>query len=62
MSTDPVMLAMAVLAKNDREKDDRISRLEHRVQELEGRADAYGLFMERASVRRINLNKEHRND
>lgn len=51
MSTDPVMLALAVLAKNDREKDERISRLEHRVQELEGRIDAHGMFIERASRR-----------
>lgn len=42
-----VMLALAELEKQSREKDERISRLEHRVRELEGRADAHGMFIER---------------
>jgi len=51
MSTDPVMLAIAELAKQVRELTERVSRIEHaRVQDAQ-RIDAHGMFIERASRR-----------
>lgn len=58
MSTDPVMLAMAELAKQVRELTERVSYLEHARAQDAQRIDAHGmLLIERASRRRIN--KEH---
>ncbi len=51
MSTDPVMLAIAELAKQVRELTERVSYLEHaRVQDVQ-RIDAHGMLIERASRR-----------
>lgn len=47
ISTDNIMLAIAELAKQNRELAERISRLEHRVHELEGRIDAHGIYIEK---------------
>jgi len=55
---DTVMLAMAELAKQNRELADRVSRLEHGRSEDVQRIDAHGLFIERAilplNLRRAN--------
>ena len=55
---DTVMLALAELAKQNRELADRVSRLEHARSEDVQRIDAHGLFIERAilplNLRRAN--------
>ena len=55
---DTVMLALAELAKQNRELADRVSRLEHARNEDVQRIDAHGLFIERAilplNLRRAN--------
>ena len=47
---DTVMLAMAELAKQNRELADRVSRLEHARNEDVQRIDAHGLFIQRARM------------
>lgn len=53
---DTVMLAMAELAKQNRELADRVSRLEHGRSEDVQRIDAHGLFIERA-ILPLNLRR-----
>ena len=59
---DTVMLALAELAKQNRELADRVSRLEHARAEDAQRIDAHGLFIQRArlplSLRRANPQDE----
>jgi len=59
---DTVMLAMAELAKQNRELADRVSRLEHARNEDVQRIDAHGLFIERAilplNLRRASVHEE----
>ena len=59
---DTVMLALAELAKQNRELADRVSRLEHGRAEDAQRIDAHGLFIQRArlplSLRRANPQDE----
>ena len=52
---DTVMLALAELAKQNRELTDRVSRLEHCRSEDVQRIDAHGLYLERMSLRRTGL-------
>ncbi len=54
ISTDSIMLAIALLAKQNREKDERIAQLEGRVMALEGRVmaleertGAHGIYIEK---------------
>ena len=59
---DTVMLALAELAKQNRELADRVSRLEHARAEDAQRIDAHGLIIQRArlplSLRRANPQDE----
>lgn len=45
--SDPVMLAIAELEKQNRELAERVFRSEHRIQELEKRIDAHGIYIEK---------------
>ena len=47
ISTDNIMLAIAELAKQNRELAERVFRSEHRIQELEKRIDAHGIYIEK---------------
>ena len=58
---DTVMLAMAELAKQNRELADRVSRLEHARNEDVQRIDAHGLFIERA-ILPLNLRRANQQD
>ena len=47
ISTDSIMLAITLLAKQNREKDERIAQLEGRVMALEERTGAHGIYIEK---------------